>query len=35
MNEEDLVRFVRKQDVKLVGIRAMTRMIPVVMEGLT
>src|SRR5689334_23481183 len=27
MNEEDLVRFVREQDVKLVGIGAMTRMI--------
>src|ERR671926_1422487 len=27
MNEEDLVRFIREQDVKLVGIGAMTRMI--------
>jgi radical SAM superfamily enzyme YgiQ (UPF0313 family) len=27
MNEEDIVRFVREQDVKLVGIGAMTRMI--------
>ena len=27
MNEEDLVRFVREQDVRLVGIGAMTRMI--------
>lgn len=27
MNEEDLVRFVREEDVKLVGIGAMTRMI--------
>src|SRR4029079_19072690 len=27
MNEEDIVRFVREEDVKLVGIGAMTRMI--------